>query len=97
MSEISINTVENIDEVEQKSLLITCAAKLHRYYWVTVHFLDFHRKDFPKVSPTPLLLTPSPFYYLRKSSRYSWAPCAPHEEFIDKEKNSKIKATVKGN
>ena len=53
MSEISLNTVENVDEVEQKSLLITCAAKLHRYHWVTLHFLYFLRKDFPKIPPTP--------------------------------------------
>ena len=57
MSEISINTVENIDEVEQKSLLITCTAKSHRCNGVTLHFLDFHQKDFPKIPP-PLPLLP---------------------------------------
>ena len=42
MSEISVNTVENIDEVEQKSFLNTCTTKLHRYYRVTLHLLYFH-------------------------------------------------------
>ena len=57
MSEISINTVENIDEVEQIILLTTCTTKLHRYYRVTLHFLDFHQKNFPDI-PTPLITTP---------------------------------------
>ena len=35
MSEISINTVERVDEVEQKCLLITCTTKLHRYHFIT--------------------------------------------------------------
>ena len=60
-SEISINTVKNIYEVEQKSLLVTFTAKWHRYYGVSLHFLDFHRKDFPKIQPTLFLLTPPPF------------------------------------
>ena len=34
MSETTINTVENIDEVGQRSLLTTCTTKLHRYYRV---------------------------------------------------------------
>ena len=55
MSEIFINTVENIDEVEQIILLTTCTTKLHRYYRVTLHFLDFHQKNFPEIPP-PLLL-----------------------------------------
>ena len=64
MSEISINTVENIDEIEQIFLLITCTTKLHRYYRVTLHFLDFHQKKFPEIPP-PLLLPP-PLFPLRE-------------------------------
>ena len=56
MSEISINTVENIDEVEQKSLLITCTKKLQRYYRVTLHFLDFRKFHHPLLSTLSLLL-----------------------------------------
>ena len=41
MSEISINTVKNIDEIDQIILLTTCTTKLHRYYRITLHFLDF--------------------------------------------------------
>ena len=52
MSEISMNTVKNIDEVEQINLLTTSTTKLHRYYRVTLHFLDFHQKNFPEI-PTP--------------------------------------------
>ena len=44
MSEMSINTVKNIDEVEQICLLTSFTTKLHRYYRVTLHFLDFHKK-----------------------------------------------------
>jgi hypothetical protein len=33
---------ENIKEVEQISLLTTCITKLHTYYRVTLHILDFH-------------------------------------------------------
>ena len=40
MSEISINAVENIDEIEQIFLLITCTTKLDRYYRVTLHFFN---------------------------------------------------------
>ena len=57
MSELSINTVENTDEIDQIILLTTCATKLHRYYRVTLHFLDFHQKIFPEI-PLPLLLPP---------------------------------------
>ena len=46
MSEISKNTVENIDEVEQISLLTICTTKLHRYCRVTLYFWDFHQKKF---------------------------------------------------
>ena len=46
MSEISINTVENINEIDQTILLTTCTKKLHRYYRVALHSLDFHRKFF---------------------------------------------------
>ena len=53
MNEISINTVENIDEVDQIIFLTTCTTKLHRYYRVTLQFLDFHQKNFPEI---PLLL-----------------------------------------
>ena len=56
MSEISLNTVENIDEVEQIILLTTCTTKLHRYYMVTLHLLDFHKHFFPKFQPPPFLL-----------------------------------------
>ena len=51
MSEIAINIVENIDEVEQIVFLTTCTTKLHRYYRVTLHFLDFHQKNFPEIPP----------------------------------------------
>ena len=54
MSEISISTVENIDEVEQLILLTTCTTKLHRYYRVTLHSLDFQQKKIPEI-PSPLL------------------------------------------
>ena len=65
MSEISINTVENIDEIDQIILLTTCATKLHRYYRVTLHFLDFHQKNFPEIPPPPFINPP--FHYLRGS------------------------------
>ena len=51
MSEISINTVENIDEIVQIILLTTYTTKLQRYYRVTLHILDFHRKFFPEIPP----------------------------------------------
>ena len=51
MSEISINTVEYIDEVEQIILLTTCATKLHRYYRVTLHSLYFPQKWISKNPP----------------------------------------------
>ena len=74
MSEISINAVDIIDEVEQKSLLITCTAKLHRYYGVTLNFLDFHQKNFPNIPPLPLSLTPlllsSPEYVLSNITQF---------------------------
>ena len=60
MSEISINTVENIDEIDQIIFLTTCTTKLHRYYRVTLHSLDFQQKKFPEI--------PSPFNYLRQSN-----------------------------
>ena len=46
-----MNTLENIDEVDQMILLTTCTTKLHRYYRVTLQFLDFHKKIFCKISP----------------------------------------------
>ena len=55
MSEISINTVENIDEIDQIILLTTCTTKLHRYYRVTLHFLDFHQQVFPQISSPPFI------------------------------------------
>ena len=58
MSEISINTVENIDEIDQIILLTTCTTKLHRYYRVTLHFLDFHQKNFPEIPPPPFITPP---------------------------------------
>ena len=51
MSEISINTVENMDEVDQIILLTTFTTKLDRYYRVTLHFLDFHQQVFPQIPP----------------------------------------------
>ena len=73
--EISVNTEENIAEVEQKSLLTNCTTKLLRYYGVTLHFLDFHQKKILKIPP-PLLLNPSPFYtFARVSKTY---PVTPH-------------------
>ena len=66
MSEISINTVENIAEVEQIILLTTCTTKLHSYYRVTLHFFYFHQKIFPEI-PTPPFYYHPPFYYLRES------------------------------
>ena len=59
ISKIFINTEVNIDEVEQKTLLTICTTKLHRCYRVTLHFLDFHQKRFPK---SPPLLLPSQEY-----------------------------------
>ena len=56
MNEISLTTVKNIDEVEQKSLLITCTKKLQRYYRVTLHFLDFRKFHHPLLLTLPLLL-----------------------------------------
>ena len=56
MSEISVNTVENIDEVEQIIFLTTCTTKLLRCYRVTLHSLDVH----------PPFIN-SRFYYLRES------------------------------
>ena len=53
VSEISIKTVENIDEVEWINLSTTCATKLHRYYRVTLHILNFHKKKFQKFQPLP--------------------------------------------
>ena len=68
MSEISINTVENIDEIYQIILLTTFTTKLHRYYRDTIHFLDFHQKKFWKLHhPTPSLLLPPSFYDLCES------------------------------
>ena len=55
MSEISINTVENIDEIDQIILLTTCTTKLHRYYRVTLHFLDFQQKNSPEIPPPPFI------------------------------------------
>ena len=66
MSEISIKTVENIDEIDQIILLTTCTTKLHRYYRVTLHFLDFHQKNFPEIPPPPFYY--HPFYYLHESN-----------------------------
>ena len=51
-----MNTVENIDEVEQISLLTTCTTRLHRSYRVTLHFLEIHQ-NISEIS-TPLLLDP---------------------------------------
>ena len=45
--------MEKIYEVEQIS---TCTTKLHRYYMVTLHLLDFHKHFFPKFQPPPFLL-----------------------------------------
>ena len=59
LSEISIITMEIIDEVQQISLRTTCTTKLHRYYRVNLHFLDFHQNIFPEI--------PLPLYYLRES------------------------------
>ena len=55
MSEISRDTSETINEVEQIILLTTCTTKSHRYYRVTLHFLDFQQKKFSLLT-TPLLL-----------------------------------------
>ena len=57
VNKISINTEVNIDEVEQKTLLTIGTTKLHRYFRVTLHFLDFHQKNFGKFH---LLLLPLP-------------------------------------
>ena len=58
MCEISISTVENIDEVEQISLQTTCSTKLYRYYRVTLNFLVFTKKNFRKFHLQPLLNPP---------------------------------------
>ena len=65
MSEISINKVENIDEIDQIILLTTCTTKLHRYYRVTLHFLDFHQKYFPEI-PHPSFYYPPLLLPLRE-------------------------------
>ena len=70
MSEISINAVENIDEVEQIILPTTCTTKLHRYHRVTLHFLDFPHKNFPEIPPPPFYYPPS----LLPSREYSTGP-----------------------
>ena len=54
---VFINTAENIDAVGQINLPTSCTTKL-QFYRVTLLFLDFHQKKFPKI---PL---PSPLYYL---------------------------------
>ena len=48
-----MNTVENIDEVEQIILLTTCTTQLHRYHRLPYFFLDFHQKDFTEIPPPP--------------------------------------------
>ena len=68
VNKISINTEVNIDEVEQKTLLTICTTKLHIYYRVTLHLLDFHQNIFPKIPPP--FYYPSPFYYIRESMLY---------------------------
>ena len=56
MSERSINAVENIAEVQKIGLLTTYAKKLHRYYRVTLQFLNFHRQNFSEKNPVKLPL-----------------------------------------
>ena len=60
MSEISIDTVEKIDEGEQKSLLTTYTTKLLSFYRVTLYFLSFHKKIYENSTP--------PFYYLSEGN-----------------------------
>ena len=67
MSEIPINTVEKFFKVEQISLLTTCTTRLHRYYRVTLHFLDFHQKIFPEIPPLPFYYPP-PFITFARGS-----------------------------
>ena len=57
MSEISINTVKYIDEVEQKNLLTTCTTKLCRFYRVSLHCFDFRQKKFRECHP-PFINSP---------------------------------------
>ena len=59
VNKISINTEVNIDEVEQKTLLTIGTTKLHRYFRVTLHFLDFHQKISEKFTS---FCYPSPLY-----------------------------------
>ena len=54
MSEISKNTVENINAIDQ-IILTFCTTNLHRYHRVTLYFWDFHQKKFHEI-PSPLLL-----------------------------------------
>ena len=56
MSEISINTVKYIDEVEQKNFLTTCTTKLCRFYRVSLHCFDFRQK-IPRMPP-PFINSP---------------------------------------
>ena len=64
ISEISINAVANINEVEQISLLFTCITKLHRYCRVTLHFFGFSPKNFLKILPSSTFINP-PFIIVR--------------------------------
>ena len=59
MSGISINTVKNIDGVEQISLLNTCTTRLNREYRIAQHSSAFHISKFSKISPP--LNNPNPF------------------------------------
>ena len=57
MSEISINTVGKIDEVEQKNLLITCTAKLYIDIMVLPYIFRFSPKRFSENSTHPPFIT----------------------------------------
>ena len=71
MSEISINTEENINEVEQKSLLTTCTTTLLRYDKGYPTFFGFSPKRFSEISTLPFI-NPLPFItFLRLENKIS--------------------------
>ena len=59
MSEKSIKTTENVDEVEQISLLMTCTTKLHRYHRLAQYTFAFQQFQFLRIPPHPYYLCES--------------------------------------
>ena len=64
-----MNLVENIDEVEQISLLTNCTTKLHRYHRINPTFLFYlHQSKFWKIH-LPFITFPrlySIFFHVKK-------------------------------